>query len=164
MDRTILHADLNNFYASVECLYNPKIRDKPVVVGGSPEARHGIVLAKNMIAKVTGVKTGEALWEAKQKCPGLIVVPPNFELYMKFSKMAKAIFKQYSPLVESYGADEAWIDVTGCDGLFGEGKEIADTIRARIKRELGLTASVGVSYNKIYAKLGSDYKSRTQPP
>jgi DNA polymerase-4 len=159
MERVILHSDLNSFYASVECLYNPDIRDKPVAVGGSVELRHGIILAANTIAKKGyGIKVGEAIWQAKQKCPDLVVVPPNYSLYIRFSKEAKEIYKTYTDLIESFGIDEAWLDVTESTKLFGTGEKIADEIRYRIKEELGLTASIGVSYNKIFAKLGSDIK------
>ena len=158
MGRVILHSDLNSFYASVECLYNPELRDKPVVVGGDPQARHGIVLTKNQIAKNAGIKTGEVLWQAKQKCPGLVLLKPNYNLYIRFSKLVRDIYRYYSDLVEPFGIDEAWIDVTDSTDLFGTGKEIADEIRLRIKEEIGITASVGVSYNKIFAKLGSDIK------
>lgn len=158
MKRTILHVDLNNFYASVECLYRPEIRKKPVIVCGDIEARHGIVLAKNDLAKALGVKTGEAIWEAKQKCPGLVLVPPDFKKYIRFSRLARAIYTNYTEQVESFGIDEAWLDVTGTEKIFGNGTEIADTIRKRLREELGLTGSVGVSFNKIFAKLGSDMK------
>ena len=156
-ERTILHADLNNFYASVECLYDPALRGKPVAVGGDAEKRHGIILAKNYEAKAFGVKTGEALWQAKQKCPGLIFVPPHYDLYLKFSRLAREIYQEYTSQVESFGLDECWLDVTH-SRQFGDGKQIADAIRARIQRELGVTASVGVSFNKVFAKLGSDMK------
>ncbi|SMD07365.1 DNA polymerase Y family protein [Sporomusa malonica] len=156
--RTILHCDLNNFYASAECLYNPAIRDKPVIVCGDAEARHGIVLAKNQIAKKAGVKTGDVIWEAKQKCPGLVQVSADFRKYLRFSRLARAIYADYTDQIESFGIDECWLDVTGSTGLFGDGPTIADTIRQRFKDELGLTASVGVSYNKIFAKIGSDMK------
>lgn len=158
MRRTILHVDLNNFYAAVECLYNPAIRNKPVIVCGDIENRHGIVLAKNQIAKKAGVKTGEAIWEARQKCSGLVTVPADFQKYLRFSSLAKGIYAQYTDQIESFGIDEAWLDVTGSIQLFGDGEYIANTIRERFKAELGLTASVGVSWNKIFAKLGSDYK------
>lgn len=156
MERVILHSDLNNFYASVECLYNPSLRGKPVAVAGNPEARHGIVLAKNYAAKACGVTTGNPLWMAKQKCPDIVFVPPHYDLYMKYSKIAREIYSEYTNQVESYGLDECWLDVTGSTHLFGDGKVIADKLRERIKMELGVTASVGVSYNKIFAKLGSD--------
>lgn len=156
-ERTILHADLNNFYASVECLYDPALRGKPVAVGGDAEKRHGIILAKNYEAKAFGVKTGEALWQAKQKCPGLIFVPPHYDLYLKISRLAREIYQEYTSQVESFGLDECWLDVTH-SRQFGDGKQIADAIRARIQRELGVTASVGVSFNKVFAKLGSDMK------
>jgi DNA polymerase IV len=158
MGRTILHVDINNYYASIECLYRPEIRDKPVIVGGDVEARHGIVLAKNNIAKKAGIKTGDAIWQAKQKCAGLIVVPPDFRKYLRFSRMARAIYADYTDQIESFGIDEGWCDVTGSIRLFGDGQHIADTIRQRMKNELGVTVSVGVSFNKIFAKLGSDMK------
>lgn len=158
MKRCILHSDMNGFYASVECLYNPKIRDKPVVVAGDVEARHGIVLAKNEIAKKYGIKTGNPLWQAKQLCPEVVFVPPNFERYLKFSKLAREIYYDYTDRVEPFGLDEAWLDVTESMHLFGSGGMIADEIRERIRVELGVTVSVGVSFNKIFAKLGSDMK------
>jgi DNA polymerase-4 len=156
--RVILHCDLNNFYASVECLYNPKIRDKPVAVAGDIEQRHGIVLAKNYIAKQFGIKTGIALWQARQLCRDIVFVPPNYDRYQRYSRMAKEIYCEYTDQVEGFGLDECWLDVTGSVRRFGTGKEIADKIRETIKFELGVTASVGVSFNKIFAKLGSDYK------
>ena len=158
MERVILHADMNNFYASVECLYQPGLRGKPVAVAGDPEARHGIVLAKNYEAKRFGVATGNPLWLAKQLCPEIIFVPPHFDRYLKFSRLARELCEAYTDQVESFGLDECWLDVTGSAGLFGSGEQIADKLRARIRRELGITASVGVSFNKVFAKLGSDYK------
>ncbi len=159
MERVILHSDLNSFYASVECLYNPEIRDKPVAVGGSVEHRHGIILTANPLAKkFYGLKVGEAIWQAKQKCPNLVVVPPNYSLYIRFSKEVREIYKNYTDLIESFGIDEAWLDVTESTKLFGTGEKIANEIRSRIRAELGITASIGVSYNKIFAKLGSDIK------
>jgi len=158
MDRVILHCDLNNFYASVECLHQPEIRERPVAVAGRAELRHGIILAKNYPAKSCGVKTGEAIWQAKQKCPELLLVPPNFSLYLRFARLAREIYADYTDQVESFGIDECWLDVTKSIHLFGDGKAIADTIRERIKAELGITASVGVSFNKITAKLGSDLR------
>ncbi|MCD8036873.1 MAG: DNA polymerase IV [Clostridiales bacterium] len=158
MNRTIIHSDMNNFYASVECLYNPAIRNKPVAVVGDVEKRHGIVLAKNYIAKGFGIKTGNAVWEAKKLCPELVLVPPSYDKYLRFSKMTKEIYSEYTDCVESFGLDECWLDVSESTGLFGDGGQIADTIRERVKSELGLTVSVGVSWNKIFAKLGSDMK------
>lgn len=155
MERVILHSDLNSFYANVECLYNPDIREKPVAVCGSTEQRHGIVLTKNAIAKRYGVSTGEAIWQAKQKCPGLVIVQPNFDRYMRFSREARKIYERYSDRVESFGLDECWLDVTGGAR---SGPEIAEDIRNTIREELGITVSVGVSWNKIFAKLGSDMK------
>lgn len=158
MKRAILHCDLNNFYASVECLYNPDIRNMPVAVCGSPEARHGIVLAKNYIAKKFGIKTGDSIFEAKKKCPNLITVKPNFPQYLRYSSEAKKIYREYTDLVESFGIDECWLDVTQSLQLFGSAEKIANEIRNRIYEELGVTASIGVSFNKIFAKLGSDLK------
>ncbi len=158
MERVILHSDLNSFYASVECMKNPEIRDKPVAVGGSVEQRHGIILTKNLIAKGYGVKTGEAIWQAKQKCPGLIVVRPDYKTYLYFSSEARRIYSSYTDLIEAFGIDECWLDVTESCKLFGNGEHIANEIRRRMKEELGITSSIGVSYNKIFAKLGSDMK------
>lgn len=155
MERTVLHVDCNKFYASVECLHRPEIRNRPVAVGGSAEDRHGIILTKNEIASKYGIKTAEPIWQAKQKCPELVVVSPNFPLYVRFSNMARKIYKEYSEFIEPFGLDENWIDVTGCRK---SGEEIANEIRCRIKFELGITVSVGVSWNKIFAKFGSDYK------
>ncbi len=156
--RTILHSDLNNFYASVELLSHPELRDKPVAVAGDSEARHGIILAKNYIAKAYGVETATAIWQAKQKCPELVLLSPHYELYEQYSKAAREIYYEYTDLIEPFGLDECWLDVSGSLSLFGSGEKIADTIRERIKKELGLTVSVGVSFNKIFAKLGSDMK------
>ena len=156
-ERTILHSDMNNFYASVECMLEPSLKNKNVVVGGSVEDRNGIVLAKNYGAKACGVKTGEVIWQARQKCPNLIVVPPHYEQYIKFSRLAREIYARYTDQIEPYGMDECWLDVTKSQ-LFGTGYEIAEQIRKTITFELGLTVSIGVSFNKIFAKLGSDMK------
>ena len=158
VEKVILHSDLNNFYASVECLYDSSLKNKPLAVCGEQEKRHGIVLAKNNIAKTFGIKTGDTTWEAKRKCPDIVLVPPKFERYLKFSRLVKEIYKDYTDQVESFGLDECWLDVSGSTSLFGSGKEIADKIRKRIKKELDLTVSVGVSFNKAFAKLGSDMK------
>ena len=153
MDRVILHSDCNNFYASVECMLNPSLRGKAVAVGGNEEDRHGIILAKNEVAKKSGVKTGETLWQARLKCPDLIIVPPHYEEYVKISEATRQIYNDNTYQVEPFGLDEAWLDVTGEDGV-----EAARRISNRIKRELGISVSVGVSFNKVFAKLGSDYK------
>lgn len=156
--KTILHCDANNFYASVECFLNPSLRGKFVAVSGNPEKRHGIILAKNQAAKKCGVKTGETIWQAKQKCPDLVCVPPHFDTYVDFSNRIFDIYSQYTDRVQPFGIDECWLDVTGSKRLFGDGRTIADTLRERIKREIGVTISVGVSFTKIFAKLGSDMK------
>lgn len=158
-DRVILHVDCNSFFASVSLLYKPHLKTYPVVVGGSEETRHGIVLAKNQEAKKYKIPTGAALWQARQLCPNLVVIPPDYDLYDRFSKEIKGgIFADYTDMQESFGSDESWLDVTGSTSLFGGGGEIADIIRNRVKREIGITVSVGVSWNKIFAKLGSDMK------
>ncbi len=158
MDRVILHSDLNSFYATVECLHRPALRGKPVAVSGNAERRHGIILTRNQIAKQYGVRTGEAIWQAKEKCPGLITVPPDFPLYLRYSQMARQIYAGYTDRVEPFGIDECWLDVTGSTGLLGSGESIAKEINQRVKAELGVTVSIGVSFDKIYAKLGSDYR------
>ena len=145
MDRTILHCDMNNFYASVECLYRPELRDKPVAVVGDAELRHGIVLAKNYLAKQCGVATGNPLWMAKQLCRDIVFVGPHFDRYLRFSKLARELYGEYTDQVESFGLDECWLDVSGSRTLFGDGQSIADELRRRIRYELGITASVGVS-------------------
>ena len=158
-ERVILHCDLNCFFASVELLSYPALRDVPVAVCGDPESRHGIVLAKNEAAKQLGVKTAETIWQARQKAPHLITLPPHHSLYKEYSRKVNAIYGQYTDLVEPFGIDESWLDITGSMHLFGgDGKAIADRLRDRLRQELGLTISVGVSFNKIFAKLGSDYK------
>ena len=156
--RTILHVDANSFYASCECLYRPSIREKPVAVCGDPEARHGIVLAKNQHAKKYGVQTGEAIWQAKQKCPSLVVVPPDYPLYLHMSRQMHKILGKYSDKVESFGLDESWVEISADDMDVRKGQLVADEIRHRIHRTLGITVSVGVADNKVMAKLGSDYK------
>ena len=158
MSRSILHCDMNNFYASVECMLDPVLKKYPVAVCGSVEERHGIVLAKNYAAKAFGIKTGDAVWQAKQKCRNLVVVPPHFEEYIKYSKLARSVYSRYTDQVEPYGMDECWLDISGTDYTFGSPEKVANDIRETIKFELGLTISVGVSFNKVFAKLGSDYK------
>ncbi len=157
MDRVILHSDCNSFYASVECLHHPELRDKPVAVGGDEQQRRGIILAKNQLAKQFNVQTGEPLWQARRKCPELVILQPNFSLYSRFSHLARQIYLEYTDRVEPFGSDEAWLDVTEIASKDG-GKAIAEEIRCRVKKELGITVSIGVSFNKIFAKLGSDYK------
>lgn len=157
--RVVLHSDLNNCYASIECMLHPELQGKYIAVCGSTEDRHGIVLAKNQLAKKCGVKTGEVIWEAKQKCPQLTIVPPHMDQYIKFSKLVRSIYLRYSPEVEAFGIDESWIELTGSPLLKSKTPyEIADEIRETVKSETGLTVSIGVSFNKIFAKLGSDLK------
>lgn len=158
MKKIILHCDLNNFYASVECVKNPALKGKPVAVCGSDDDRHGIVLAKSQPAKMCGVKTGDTIFEARKKCKEIIIVQTDFDAYHHYSEFVKDIYSQYTDLIEPFGMDECWLDVSGSTILFGEGEKIADEIREHIKRETGLTISVGVSFNKIFAKLGSDMK------
>jgi len=155
--RVVLHSDINNFYASVECRRRPELSSRPVAVAGDPERRHGIVLAKNELAKARGVATGEPIWQAAQKCPGLVLVPPDYPEYLRFARAARRIYADYTDRVEPFGLDEAWLDVGGgaeaCDG-----ERVAQEIRMRVREKLGITVSVGVSYNKVFAKLGSDMK------
>lgn len=158
MSRVILHVDANCFYASVECLYHPEIRKFPVAVCGDPEARHGIVLTANYAAKRKGVRVGQAVWQARQLCPRLVTIKPDFPLYMHFSKMMRVIWEEYSDRVEAFGLDESWIDLSSASMTLEEGGKIADEIRARVKRELGISVSIGVANNKVFAKLGSDLK------
>ena len=158
MERIILHCDLNNFFASVSLLFNPTLYDMPVAVCGDTENRHGIVLAKNEIAKKFNIKTAEPIFEAKRKCNELVILPPIYEEYERYSKKAQEIYARYTDMIEPFGIDECWLDVTGSTLLFGSGEEIANKIRKDIKRELGITISVGVSFNKVFAKLGSDLK------
>lgn len=156
MARTILHVDCNSFYASCEMSENPLLRGKAMVVGGDVEARHGIVLAKSDLAKAAGIKTADTIGDAKKRCANLIIVPPNYQLYIRISREVRAILGDYSGYVEPFGIDEAWVDL-GTDTI-RQGALLADEIRARIWREIGITTSVGVADNKIMAKLGSDYK------
>lgn len=158
MERAIAHSDLNCFYASVEMLRNPRLRDVPFAVCGSTKERHGIVLTANYPAKRNGVKTGMANWQARQKCPGLYVVPPKYNDYIQFSGFVKDLYTKYSDRVESFGIDEAWIDLSGCVSSFKQGEKAVQEIRERIKREFGLTASIGLADNKVFAKLASDMR------
>jgi len=156
--RSILHVDQNCFYASCELAEHPELRGKPLVVGGDEELRHGIVLTKSQEAKAFGIKTAETLWQARRKCPGLIVVKPNYSLYMRYAAEARRIYYDYTDLVEPFGADEAWLDVTGSAHLNGGVAFIAREISERVRSELGLSVSIGISWNKVFAKFGSDYK------
>lgn len=158
VERVILHCDLNNFYASVECVQNPVLWTKPVAVTGNPRTRHGIILAKNEVAKKYGIKTAQTIWEAKKLCPNLICLPPQFEIYQEYSRKVREIYQRFTDQVESFGPDECWLDVTHSQNLFGTGEQIANKLRALVKQETGLSISVGVSFNKYFAKLGSDLK------
>ena len=157
-ERAVLHSDLNSFYASVEMMLDPSLRGKAVAVCGSTEDRHGIVLAKSDLAKKAGVKTGMVNWEARQLCRNLIIVPPQYDQYLKYSKLTQSIYQRYTDMIEPFGMDECWLDVTGSRAMCGDALTIAESIRKSVREELGLTVSIGVSYNKIFAKLGSDMK------
>lgn len=157
-DRLILHSDMNCFYASVETVLNPALRNRAVAVCGATEERHGIILAKSELAKRAGVKTGMVNWEARQLCRDLVLVPPQYDQYLKYSRLAREIYCRYTDLVEPFGMDECWLDVTHCLNRYPDGFALAEEIRSTIREELGLTVSIGVSFNKIFAKLGSDMK------
>ncbi len=157
MERVILHSDINSCYVSVELLERPELRGQPVAVGGDVEARHGIILAKSEEAKRCGVKTGMVLWQARQLCPELTVLRPHYEKYEAVSRAARAIYADFTDRQEPFGLDESWLDITGCHA-WKDGYLAAQEVRRRMRRELGLTVSVGVSWNKAFAKLGSDYK------
>lgn len=157
-DRIILHCDCNCFFASVEMTFDPRLKNVPMAVGGDETKRHGIILAKNELAKKFNIKTGETLWQARRKCPELIIVPPRHEVYSEFSKRVNEIYYRYTDAVEPFGIDESWLDVTHSAHLWGGGNAVADEIRRTVREEIGITVSVGVSFNKIFAKLGSDYK------
>ena len=156
MDRTIIHCDMNSFFASVELLSRPDLKDLPVAVSGSPENRHGIILAKNELAKKYGVVTAETIWSAKKKCPDLQLIPPHHDKYKHYYKLINEIYARYTDMVEPFSIDESWLDVTASIKLFGSGEEIANHIRETVKKELGLTLSAGVSFNKIFAKIFSE--------
>ena len=156
--RAILHSDQNSYYASVEMMLDPSLRGKAVAVCGATEDRHGIVLAKSEKAKKCGVKTGMVNWEARQLCPDLVLVPPHYDQYLKYSKLAQNIYQRYTDLIEPFGMDECWLDVTDSRWSGGEPMAIAEKIRRSVREELGLTVSIGVSFNKVFAKLGSDMK------
>lgn len=158
VERIIFHVDANSFYASVECLYRPGLQGKAVAVCGDPEARHGIVLTSSVAAKRRGVKTGMAIWQARQVCPELITVPPDYPLYIHFSKLMRAIVEEYSDRVEAFGLDENWVDLSSPGRTMDDGERIAHELRQRIREDLGITVSVGVSFGKVLAKLGSDMK------
>ncbi|MBQ3109371.1 MAG: DNA polymerase IV [Clostridia bacterium] len=158
MSRVILHADFNAFYASAELISRPELRALPVAVAGEPEKRHGIILAKNQVAKELGVSTGEPIWQARQKAPGLVCLPPDFPKYERISRAAREVYAEYTPQVEPFGLDESWLDVSNRGFTLEHGRLLAEELRERIKREFGLTVSVGVANNKAFAKLGSDLK------
>ena len=157
-DRVILHCDCNSFFASVECLRDPSLWQVPMAVCGSVEDRHGIVLAKNEPAKKYGIQTAETVYSAKRKCPDLVIVPPHYSEYARISRAVNEIYCRYTDLCEPFSIDESWLDVTGSRTLFGDGMQIAESIRRAVREEIGITVSIGVSFNKTFAKLGSDYK------
>ena len=156
--RVILHCDCNSFFASVETVINPAYKNVPMAVCGSEEDRHGIVLAKNEQAKRFGIQTAETVWSAKRKCPGLVIAAPHYDEYVKYSRRVNEIYSRFTDMIEPFGIDESWLDVTASKKLFGTGEEIAERIRKAVKEEIGITVSIGVSFNKVFAKLGSDYK------
>ncbi len=158
MPRVILHCDCNSFFASVETVLDPSLKNVPMAVCGSEEDRHGIVLAKNELAKKYNIQTAETVFSARKKCPGLVIVQPHREAYLDFSKRVNRIYERYTDMIEPFGIDESWLDVTASKKLFGSGVEIAERIRKEVKEEIGITVSIGVSFNKVFAKLGSDYK------
>ena len=158
MEQTILHCDCNSYFASVECIDRPELKSVPMAVCGDPRNRHGIILAKNELAKKYGIQTAETIWQAKRKCPSLVLVTPHHHKYEEYCERINEIYLQYTDRVERFSVDESWLDVTGSLHLYGSGREIADLLRKRIREEIGITISVGVSFNKIFAKLGSDYK------
>ena len=162
-DRTILHCDMNGFFASVELLDHPELADGPMAVCGNPQNRHGIILAKNEIAKSYGIVTAETLWQARKKCPSLKVVPPHHDKYKEYSRRINAIYQRYTDQVEPFSIDESWLDVTGSRRLFGGGKEIADEIRETVKKELGLTLSAGVSSTRYLRKWEVNTRNPTPP-
>ena len=157
-DRVILHCDCNSFFASVETALNPAYKDVPMAVCGSESDRHGIVLAKNDLAKKYGIKTAETVYSARKKCPDLVIASPHYDEYTKYSRAVNDIYARYTDMIEPFGIDESWLDVTASRKLFGDGVEIAERIRREVREEIGITISVGVSFNKVFAKLGSDYK------
>lgn len=157
-ERTVLHCDCNSFFASVETVLNPSYRDVPMAVCGSQEERRGIVLAKNDLAKAYGIRTADTVYAAKKLCPDLVIAKPHYEEYVNFSSRINEIYAEYTDIIEPFGIDESWLDVTASERIFGSGADIAERIRQRVKKEIGITVSVGVSFNKVFAKLGSDYK------
>lgn len=157
-ERVILHCDCNSFFASVETALNPAYSGVPMAVCGSEEDRHGIVLAKNELAKKYGIVTAETVYSARKKCPSLVIAPPHYKAYSEYSKRVNEIYARYTDMIEPFGIDESWLDVTASKKLFGSGEEIAERIRKEVKEEIGITVSIGVSFNKVFAKLGSDYK------
>lgn len=158
MERIILHCDLNNFYASVECLDKPEYRDKPLVVSGDEKQRKGVVVAKNGPAKALGIKTGDTVFQARRKCPELIALRPDFPKYHRYSQAVRAVYERHTDRIEAFSLDECWLDVSMECRNFEQGRALADLLRAEIRGELGLTISVGVSFTKVFAKLGSDMK------
>lgn len=153
---------MNSCYASIECSLNPELKGKPMAVGGNEASRHGIILAKSEEAKKFGVKTAEPLWQARQKCPGLVIVEPHFDVYKEYSRRAHDIYARYTDRIEPMGLDEVWCDITGSIMLFGSVYNIIHEIMESFKKELGITVSIGLSYNKIFAKLGSDLAGRDE--
>ena len=158
MKRIIFHIDQNCYFASVEMISRPELRDVPMAVAGDAKVRHGIILAKNEAAKKYGVKTAEAIWQARAKCPDLVLVDAHYEKYAFFSQKLREMYSEYTDRVEPFGLDECWLDMTDSVSDYAEAEATALEIRNRVKDEYKLTCSVGISFNKVFAKLGSDYK------
>ena len=158
-ERLIFHCDCNNFFASCECLEKPELKNVPMAVAGDPEARVGVVVAKNELAKKAGVKTTDTVWQARKKCPGIVFVPPRHGYYKEVSDRVNLIYRDYTDYVEPASIDESYLDLSGTlDYYHMSARELADSIRERVRREIGITISVGVANNKVFAKMGSDYK------
>lgn len=159
MDRIVFHCDCNNFYASCECIERPELKNVPMAVAGDPQRRTGVVLAKNELAKKAGVRTTDTVWAARKKCPEIVFVPPRHRFYEDISAKVNGIYRRYTEYVEPASIDESYLDLTGAPSYYNmTPKEIADEIRAKVREEIGVTISIGVSFNKAFAKMGSDYK------
>lgn len=154
----IIHVDMNAFYASCHQSVDPSLKGKPILVAGDPKKRNGIILTASYEARKFGVKTAMLNWQAKRLCPNAIFIRPDHKLYDEISRQVMKILGQFTPNVEIFSIDEAWLDVTGCESLFGNSIQIAHKIQDTIKKKLDISCSIGVSYNKLVAKMASDMK------